>query len=438
MEKYLQTFLSFKFITAAWDALQQIDILEGIILLALFGVSICLGILVNRAIDRLGKRDWRTHLLDYLAPLSASLITMLCIITALSVYEHYEVAPTILPFGLKVAVAWFAIRLVVLMSSRKTAGWFIALVIAPGTLLQIFGLWEPLTETLQAWKISIGSVNITALAIMRSIATICILFWLAGFSSDIIENRLRKISSLRASNRTLIMKIFQIILYLVIFFIALRMLGVSLTALSVFGGALGVGIGFGLQKIASNFISGLILLFEKSIEVDDLIQLEDGTTGFVRHTGARYTLLETADGREILIPNEDFITQRMVNWTYSSKKARVEIRVNVGYECDLHLARELMLECANQHPRCIKEPKPLCSIDNFGDSGIGLVLYFWVADVTDGRMEPKSDVMLAIWDAFKARNISIPYPQQEIRILHNTLSHAPQNANDVPQKGAKS
>lgn len=438
MEKHLQTFLSSKPANTGWNTLQQVDMLECLILLTLFAISVCLGILTNRAIDRLTKKDWRTHILDYLAPLSASLLAIFFIIIALSIYEHYEIAPTILPFGLKVAVAWFAIRAVILMSSRKTAGWFIFLVIAPGTLLQIFGLWEPLAQTLQAWKISIGSVNITALAILRSIATLCILFWLAGFSSDVIEKRLRKIHSLRASNRTLIIKIFQIIIYLVIFFIALQMLGVSLTALSVFGGALGVGIGFGLQKIASNFISGLILLFEKSIEVDDLIQLEDGTTGFVRHTGARYTLLETADGREILIPNEDFITQRMVNWTYSSKKARVEIRVSVGYECDLHTACKLMLECAQKHPRCIREPKPLCSIDNFGDSGIGLVLYFWVADVTDGRMEPKSDVMLAIWDAFKANDISIPYPQQEIRIVRNTLPHTTMAADDVPQKGAKS
>lgn len=417
MEKELTTLLPARTFTGALSILESIDIIEAAIFAGLIVMSLCLGILLNRIIDRLPQRNWTARVVDYLAPLLASITSMLLVTMALSTYRRYDIEPTILPLGLKLCVAWFAIRLVMLMTSKKSAGWFIFLVILPVTLLQLFGIWKPLTKTLKSWEISLGTFEISAFAILKTIIAVCILFWFAGFVSDLVEGRLKRLRNLRASNRVLIMKMFQIGLYFVVFLMVLQIMGVNLTALSVFGGALGVGLGFGLQKIASNFISGIILLFEKSIEVDDMVELENGTMGFVRHTGARYTLLETAEGKEVLIPNEDFITQRMVNWTYSSKKARVEIRVSIGYECDLHIARKLMLDAASKHPKCIKDPKPMCVVDAFGDSGIALILYFWVGDVTDGRMEPKSDVMLAIWDAFKANHISIPYPQQEIRVL---------------------
>ena len=428
MEKQIATLVPEKAIAGYVKIIERIDPLEGTIFLGLIAVSLCLGILLNRAIDNYPQRNWKARVIDFLAPLLASLIAILLVGITLSVYHRYEVEPTILPLGLKCVVAWFAIRLVMLMSSKKTAGWFIALVIMPITLLHMFGIWQPLTKTLKSWEISIGSYDITAFALLKAVATICILFWIVGFATNMVEGRLKRLRNLRASNRVLIMKIFQIILYLVVFLMALQVMGVSLTALSVFGGALGVGLGFGLQKIASNFISGIILLFEKSIEVDDMIELENGTMGFVRHTGARYTLLETAEGKEVLIPNEDFITQRMVNWTYSSKKARVEVRVSIGYESDLHKARSIMIESAVKHPRCIKDPKPMCVVDAFGDSGIAIILYFWVSDVTDGRMEPKSDVMLAIWDGFKANHITIPYPQQEIRIMRDPDTKADTDA----------
>lgn len=422
MENELQALIEPQNISRIVALIQKIDGLEALLFAGIIIASLCLGTLLNRVIARHQKNNWGMRFFNFLAPLLSSLIAILLVICALSIYDHYEITPTILPLGIKLVIAWFAIRAVMLMSSRRTAGWFIALVIVPVTLLQMFGIWEPLKKVLKSWEISIGNVDISAFAILKSIAAIAVLFWLVGFFTNMVEGRLTRMRGLRASNRALIMKIFQIVLYLIVFLIVLQVLGVSLTALSVFGGALGVGIGFGLQKIASNFISGIILLFEKSIEVDDMIELENGTTGFVRHTGARYTLLETAEGKEVLIPNEDFITQRMVNWTYSNKKARTEIRVSIGYECDLNKALQIMREAAVNHPRCIKDPAPFCVVDSFGDSGIGLILQFWVGDVTDGRMTPKSDVMLTIWNQFREHNITIPYPQQEIRIIREAGS----------------
>jgi small-conductance mechanosensitive channel len=162
------------------------------------------------------------------------------------------------------------------------------------------------------------------------------------------------------------------------------------------------------------------MLFEKSTEVDDLVELADGTSGFVRHTGARYTLLETFDGKEVLIPNEDFITQRIINWTYSHRKARVDIAVSIGYECDPRQALALMKEAALTHPKCMEDPGPFSFVSRFSDNGIELGLYFWVPDVVDGRLDPKSEVMIAILEAFRAHNITIPYPQRVVQLVQVT------------------
>jgi small-conductance mechanosensitive channel len=236
-----------------------------------------------------------------------------------------------------------------------------------------------------------------------------------------LERRLKR-SDMRASNRALIMKMVQIALYCLVFLVGMQVLGISLTALSVFGGALGVGLGFGLQKIASNFISGIILLSEKSIEVGDLIELADGTVGFVRRTNARYTLLEAQDGRDVLIPNEEFITHHVINWTHRDKFARAEITVTVSYDSDITLAKTIMLDAANAHPKRTAKRPSICVIHAFGDFGITLMLHFWVSDIRDGRMEPRGEVMEKILLSFKEHHITIPYPQRELRITNVTAN----------------
>jgi len=301
-------------------------------------------------------------------------------------------------------------------------------VIIPLTLMHFLGLWSPVTGALKAVKFTIGTVKLTAYLLFKSLLAIIILLWIAGFVAKLVEQRVHRLHTVNISTRALMTKIFQILLYFIVFIVILQIVGIDLTALSVFGGALGVGLGFGLQKIASNFISGIILLFEKSVQVDDLIELTDGTLGTVRHTGARYTLIETLDAREVLIPNEDFITQRMVNWTYSNKRARAEITLSVAYGTDLKQARELMLTAARAHPKCLAEPAPTCFVVNFVDSGITMTLYFWIADITDGRLEPRSDILIAIWESFAAHGITIPYPQRELRLTDAAIALLKGNA----------
>ena len=263
---------------------------------------------------------------------------------------------------------------------------------------------------------SIGETRFSAYLMIKAIITIIMFFLLTGIVSDFGEKRIKSIKGIHSSNKALINKAFHIFIYFIGFMIGLNVLGIDLTAFAIFSGAIGIGIGFGLQKITSNFISGLILLFEKSIENGDMVELSDGTYGLIRKTSARYTLLETFEGREMMIPNEDFIINRVTNWTFNNRKGRLQIDIGVAYESDIEKARELILEAAKEFPGSIDDPKPSCYLKEFADSSVNFMLFFWLADVSKGRYQAKNDVMLSIWKKFKENNISIPYPQRDIHI----------------------
>ncbi|WP_417469133.1 mechanosensitive ion channel family protein [Maricaulis sp.] len=261
-----------------------------------------------------------------------------------------------------------------------------------------------------------GDFQVSAWGVLRALLLLVLIFWITAAVADAVQYRVRKLGKLHPTTRTLVSKILQIAIYVIAFLIALDVLGLNLTTLTVFSGAVGIGVGFGLQTIASNFISGLILLLERSVDIDDLIELPDGVTGFVRKSSARYTLLETLDGKEVLVPNEDFITNRVTNWTLSTSKARVEIKIGVAYGCDLELAHDLILQAATEHAMCMSEPAPQCFLRNFGDNSIDFTLTFWVEDIVAGRWRPQSDVMFAIWHKFRDNGIEIPFPQRDLHI----------------------
>ena len=284
--------------------------------------------------------------------------------------------------------------------------------------LAYLGYLEPIQSVLDADELSfnVGNTRFSAYLLVKAALFIVILIWLTRLVTHFGEQQVRSIKGINTSNKALIVKAIQISVYFVAFFIALNIIGIDVTSLTIFSGAVGIGVGFGLQKIASNFISGLILLFEKSVEEDDLIELDDGTAGFVRSTGARYTLIETFESRDIMIPNEDFITNRVTNWTFRNTRGRIEINVGVAYGSDLDQVKEIILEAARNHPRCSLNPAPVCYLVEFGDSSVNFTLYFWVEDIVAGRMEPRSDVLFAIWHKFKEQDIEIPFPQRDIHM----------------------
>lgn len=298
------------------------------------------------------------------------------------------------------------------------AKWLLVLLVIAFFSLGFMDYLKPIEAFLSTERFSfqIGDIKFSLYLLLKGAIALIMLFWVAGIISEFGESRIKKIKGVRASNKALVTKAFQIFIYFIAFLVMLDVLGIDLTALAVFGGAVGIGIGFGLQKITSNFISGIILLFEKSIEDDDLIELNDGTFGTIKHTSARYTLVETFDGKEIMIPNEDFVTNRVINWTYSNTRGRVEVKIGVSYKSDIELAQKLIIEAATEHPRCSDEPKPECFLREFGDSSVNFLLFFWVDDIIKGRYLPQSEVMFSIWRKFHENNIEIPFPQRDLHI----------------------
>ncbi|MCC3303682.1 mechanosensitive ion channel family protein [Sneathiella sp. HT1-7] len=283
------------------------------------------------------------------------------------------------------------------------------------------GYLNPIREFLDSdtFAFNVGDVRFSAYLLVKALFIIILLFWLVGILSEMLENRIKSLRRIKSSNKALIIKAIQIVIYFLAFLFVFGVLGIDLTALTIFSGAVGIGIGFGLQKIASNFISGIILLFEKSVEEGDLIELNDGIVGYVRETGARYTRIETFEGHETMVPNEDFITNRVTNWTFSNSRARAEINIGVAYGTDLDLASTLIVEAAREHPRCMETPAPECFLVDFADSSINFTLYFWIENVTEGRMRPRSDVLFAIWRKFGENNIEIPFPQRDLHLKNS-------------------
>ncbi|MFT6332094.1 MAG: small-conductance mechanosensitive channel [Lentimonas sp.] len=318
----------------------------------------------------------------------------------------------------RVSVVWILWVILSTFISSSLVRIITSWILIPAALLQLFGWFNLVVDRLNTYGFKLGEVNITTYTIIKTILFVSIVIWLGNLISNSAETYVRKNKSINRSTRELIIKIFNIFIYAALFLATLNLVGIDLTVLTVFGGAIGVGLGFGLQKIASNFISGIILLTEKSINLDNLVEMDDGTFGYVRKLGARATIIETFDGKEVMIPNEDFITSRVANLTYSSNFSRVDVPIGVSYDTDLDHAKDLILEAANSNDRVTKEDghKPSCYLREYGDSSINFLLVFWVEDVTAGRWGVQSDLMFSIWRSFKKHNIEIPFPQRDIHI----------------------
>lgn len=306
-------------------------------------------------------------------------------------------------------VAYLLAKSALLIVKTRPIAWMIAVLIMMGAVLKVSGFMDSTTAYLDTLAFEIGKFKLTALSLIHGIIILVLVFWAAGILSSTLESYLRRSSRLSYSARELIVKFFTIFVYFTAIIITLSALGVDLTAFAVFGGALGVGIGLGLQKITANFVSGVTLLLEKSIKHGDLIEVA-GQTGWVRQLNIRYALVETFDGRELLIPNEELTSTRVTNWTYSSTKARVEIVVRVQYGSDAKKARELMLKIAASHPKCLRDPAPTCHLFEFQDSGMAFQLTFWIEDIKEGRAGPQNDVMLTLLDEFKKAGIELAQP----------------------------
>ncbi|MFH0302916.1 mechanosensitive ion channel domain-containing protein [Bradyrhizobium sp. 31Argb] len=314
----------------------------------------------------------------------------------------------------KLALAWLVICLVtsvirnaLIVRLVSLGAWIVA-------ALSIIGQLDATAEALDSVAIEIGGLRLTPLLLIKAGALVILALWLTNIASNFVESRINRATDLTPSIQVLLIKIIRIGLMVVAIAIALSAVGINLSALAVFSGAVGVGIGIGLQKIVANFISGIILLADKSVKPGDLVTIGD-SSGRISAMKTRYISVAAGDGREFLIPNEDLVTQKVVNWTYTDKNTLVKIPFGTNYDADPRLVCKLAIEIAAAAPRALKGKPPNCILTEFAEAGMKFSLTFWIGD-PDGLDNVKSDVMLALWDAFKRKGIRVPYPVRELRV----------------------
>ncbi len=321
----------------------------------------------------------------------------------------------ILNITLQLSAVWIIIRLI--SGLIKNAFWSKIAAISAWSLaaLNIIGLSDNLIVFLDQISFQASKTRISVWIIIKAIVLISILVLIAYLLSKQIKNKIHKTPGLTPSVRILFGQILQVILFITAIFIGMTSLGIDLSFLAIFGGAIGLGIGFGLQSVIANFISGIILLIDRSLKPGDVISIND-TYGIVRSLNLRYSAILTRDGIEHLIPNETFITERVINWSHSDHKVRIKQFIGVSYHTDLRLAQKLAVQATQTISRVLKKPAPVCHLINFGDSSVNLQIRFWIIDPEKGTNNVSSEVLLAIWDSFKEHKIEFPFPQRDIHL----------------------
>lgn len=290
-------------------------------------------------------------------------------------------------------------------------------VLIPVAALYALGLLDIVTDKLNETVVPLGNLSFSLLFLIRFLIVGGAIFWLGRWSNDQSSSFIKSQQEMRPAMRELASKAAEITIFGVAFLLLMNIMGISLTSLAVLGGAIGVGLGFGLQKIASNFISGVILLLEGQATVGDYVELDGGEAGTIVKMTARAAILETFDGRWIVVPNEDFITTRVVNFSDSGSANRYEAPFSVSYDTDINTVPAIVEAAVAGHPEVLDKPfPPDCELRAFGDSGVEFAVEFWVNGLDDGTKKYTSDVLFLIWNALKDNNIEIPYPQRVVEL----------------------
>lgn len=311
--------------------------------------------------------------------------------------------------------SWAVIRVLTAIISDGFISRTMALVLWGMLAFSMAGWIDHARDFMDRLAIDIGKFHLSLLLVFKAVLAFGLLFWFGKLITTLLSRSFERAHTLSPSQRVLFSKLGSITVYALGFMIGLNVVGIDLTTLTVFSGALGLGIGFGLQKVFSNFISGIILLLDRSVKPGDVIAIND-TYGWVNSLGARCVSVLTRDGKEHLIPNEHLITNQVENWSFSDSKVRIHIPIGVSYGADIHKVREILLKAVEDHPRILKVPKPVCFITEFDESAIRHQLRAWIADPAGGVTNVRSDIYYRIWDLFKEHDIQIPYPQRDIHV----------------------
>ncbi len=352
-------------------------------------------------------------------PLSA----LLLVIVAKTLLSHW-LSISMLNLAVPLLLSLALVRLAVYMLRHIFApgSWlhaserFIAIMIWSGVALHITGFLPEIFDVLEEFSFHIGKQKISLLMILNALLSIAVTLLIAMWLASALEKRLMAADKLDMSLRVVLVKFIRAVLLLLGILVALPIAGIDITVLSVFGGALGVGIGFGLQKIASNYVSGFIILLDRSIRIGDLVTV-DNRYGSVSAITSRYVVIKGMDGTEAIIPNETLITSTVLNHSYTNHELRIGIPVQISYDSPLEKAMAIMLEVARLHPRVMQENEPKAFLKAFADNGIELELSLWIRDPEEGQQNLRSEINLEIWRRFQQENIVIPYPQRIVKLL---------------------
>ncbi len=289
--------------------------------------------------------------------------------------------------------------------------------------MEISTMINDIIHVLQSLVFELGTLSISFYDILRFFLLGLLVVVLARMVNNYGKRIIKRQKRIDVRTKEILSKIYEVIIFCTVALILLNIMGVNLTTLAVFSGAVGVGLGLGLQSIASNFISGIIILLDNSITIDDYIEINDEQKGFVREFRMRYTVLETYDGKDIVVPNETFISSTFINWSHKDPKQRYRVDFSVAYDTDVRSMVELIKTAVGEHPQVLNgdnvalEERPDCEIDSFGDSGINMFVEFWILGIDDGKNRVGGDLNLIILETLKNNGIEIPFPQREIKIV---------------------
>jgi small-conductance mechanosensitive channel len=405
---------------AAYFATVWVPIQLGLIVLAAILGWIVAALIRSRAGLAAATADWPPLLRQAVEAIFANAGIVLFIALALleraaAQASEAPAGPDLLLVAANLATAWVVIAVLASLIRNRLANRVVSITAWTIAALSILGWLEPTLAALDAAGVVIGGLRITILLALKTTALLLLTLWGAVLLSNLIDRRLRSYNDLTPSIQVLLGKLFRIAVITFAVLVVLSSVGIDFSALALFSGAVGVGVGFGLQKIVSNLVSGIILLADKSIKPGDVITVGE-SFGWVDTMGARYTSVVSRDGREYLIPNEDFVTQRVVNWSYSNDQVRIDVKFGVSYASDPHVVRRLAVEAAATVARVLESPAPTCHFLAFGDSSLDFMLRFWIRDPIDGLGTVRSGVLLALWDALKREGIQIPFPQRDLHV----------------------
>lgn len=374
---------------------------------------------LQNALDRMLVNPWaaryRFQIEQVVKPLVMPLVWLVLAGAGQFAALSLKFPASILGVAVSLLTAWVVIRLLLNFVADPWWAKAVAVSVWSYAALDIVGLLTPTLAFMDQLAVRLGDFRLSLLGAVKSVVALVVFLWIANAAARLVEKRLRMLRHLTPSQQVLFGKLARVVFITVAILVALNAVGIDLTALAVFSGALGLGIGFGLQKVVANLISGVILLMDRSVKPGDVIAINN-TYGWINSIGARYVSVITRDGIEHLIPNEHLISNPVENWSYTDRNVRQRMPLGVSYASDLRRAMELAVEATGGFERVLKEPPPRCLIRGFGDNTVDLELRVWIQDAEKGVSNIKSEIYLSIWDLYHANGIEFAFPQRDVHV----------------------